>query len=120
VDKKPISRKAHGAIDYGFLGMMLAAPSLLGLTGAARTLSYLLGGVQGGLNAITDQPLAVKRLVPFRTHGTIELASGPAFVLLPVVTGALKQPKARAFFGAALGLLATVYALTDWDATTDG
>lgn len=119
MNKKPITPKLHGAIDYGFLGMMLSAPSLLGLTGPAKTLPYLFGGIQGGLNAVTKQPLAIKHLVPFRTHGTIELASGPAFVLLPVVTGALKQPRARAFFGTALGLLAAVYALTDWNATTD-
>lgn len=84
--KKPISPEAHGAIDYGFLAMNLSAPTLFGLTGAARTLPYLFGGVQGILNALTDQPLAVKRLVPFRTHGTIELASGPLFVALPWLT----------------------------------
>jgi hypothetical protein len=40
--------------------------------------------------------LALKRLVPFRTHGTIGLSSGPLLVALPWLTGALKDPKARA------------------------
>ncbi|MBA3415598.1 MAG: hypothetical protein H0U10_10280 [Chloroflexia bacterium] len=117
MDKDPISPKAHGAIDYGFLGLMLAAPSLLGLTGPARTLCYLFGGAQGIPNALTDQPYAVERLVPFRTHGTIELASGLLFVALPVLTGAVKDPKARNYFLAAGAMLAAVYILTDWDAT---
>jgi hypothetical protein len=65
--------------------------------GAART-SYFFGGMQGGLDAFTDQPLALKGLVPFRTHGTAELSSGPLFVLLPWLTGALKDPKARNYF----------------------
>jgi hypothetical protein len=48
------------------------------------------------INALTDQPLALKRIVPFRTHGTIELLSGPLLVALPWLTGVLKDPKARA------------------------
>jgi hypothetical protein len=112
---KPISPKLHGAIDYGFLGLNLAAPSLLGLKGPARMLPYLIGGVQGGLNAVTDQPYAARRAVPFPVHGAIEKWSAPAYVLLPVVTGALKQPRARAYFGGLLGVLATVWPLTDWN-----
>lgn len=78
-------------------------------------LPYLFGGVQGALNAVTDQPLAAKRAVPFRTHGEIEKWSGPAFVLLPVLTGALKQPRARMYFGTLLVILVTVWQLTDWN-----
>jgi hypothetical protein len=48
------------------------------------------------INVLTDQPLDLKRLVPFRTHGAIELSSGPLFVALPWLTDALKDPKARA------------------------
>lgn len=112
MNRKPISREAHGAIDYGFL----AALTLLGLGGAARTLSYLFGVAQGLLNALTDQPLALKRLVPFRTHGTIELASGPLFVALPWLTGALRDARARNYFVVLGVLLVVVYNLTDWDA----
>ena len=120
VGKKPISPKAHGAIDYGFLAANLLAPSVLGLEGAARALSYFFGGIQGGLNAFTNQPLALKRVVPFRAHGTVELSSGPLFVLLPWLTGALKDPKARNYFLALGAVLVTVYNLTDWEAHPDG
>jgi len=111
---KPISPQMHGAIDYGLLGLNLAAPSLLGLKGSARVLPYLIGGVQGALNAVTDQPLAARRVVPFRMHGQIEKWSLPAVALLPLATGALKQPRARLFFGTTFGLLLAVFQLTDW------
>ena len=114
--RRPIKRKAHGAIDYAFLAANLVAPSVLGLEGPARTLPYLFGAVQGALNAVTDQPLALKAVVPFRTHGTLELASGPAFVALPWLTSALAQPRARAFFGLTGVALVAVYSLTDWEA----
>lgn len=93
--------------------------TLLGLKGPARALSYLFGGAQGGLNALTDQPLALKCLVPFHTHGTVELLGGPAFVLLPWLTGALKDPKARRYFLALGAVLVTVYNLTDWGAVPE-
>jgi hypothetical protein len=117
---KPIKSGAHGAIDYGFLALNLSAPSLLGLNGAARALAYLFGGAQGLLNAVTDQPLALRRIVPFGTHGTIELPSGPLFVALPLITGALKEAKARAYFLILGAVLVAVYGLTDWEAQPDG
>ena len=117
---KPIKPGAHGAIDHGFLALNLSAPSLLGLKGTARTLAYLFGAIQGGLNALTDQPLALRRIVPFKTHGTIELSGGPLFLALPWLTGALKASKARAYFLALGAVLVTVYSLTDWDAEPNG
>jgi hypothetical protein len=116
---RPIKPRVHSAIDYGFLALNLAGPTLLGLKGSARGLSYLFGAVQGGLNALTDQPLALSRLIPFRTHGTMELSSMPLFLALPWLTGATKNPKARNYFLAFGALLFTVYNLTDWGATPE-
>jgi hypothetical protein len=121
---KPIKSGAHGAIDYGFLALNLSAPSLLGLNGAARALAYLFGGAQGGPNAVTDQPLALRRIVPFGTHGTMELSSGPLFAALPLAlpwpTGAPKGPEARAYFLILGAVLVAVYGLNDREAQPDG
>lgn len=116
---KPITPRTHGLIDYGSVALMLAAPSLLRLTGSARTLSYAFAGSYLLLSAFTDDPLGLKRAVPFPTHGKLELASAPALLALPWLTGALKDPKARAYFLALLGTVAAVYTLTDWDADPD-
>lgn len=114
--KKPIGPKAHGAIDYGFVTMQALAPSLFGLRGSAKSLCYAFAGAQGVLNAFTDQPLAVRRLVPFRVHGQLETPFVPALLLLPWVTGALKQRKARRYFVSFFVVALANYLLTDYKA----
>jgi len=39
---------------------------------------------------------------------------------LPWLTGALKEPKARAYFLILGAMLVAVYGLTDWEAQPDG
>ena len=114
--RKPITPKRHGAIDYGFLGIALAGPTLLGLNGTAKVIFAVLGLVQGTLNAFTDQPLALRRLVPFRVHGRLELGGVPVYFLLPVLTGAVDDSRALAFYLVAGALLLAVFVLTDWKA----
>ncbi len=117
--KKPISPNVHGAIDYSSVGLMLLAPSLLGLKGRARTLSYFFGATYAVVSALTDYKLALKRLIPFRAHGLVEISSAPLLVALPLVLGAFKQKSARNFFLGMAATVVTVYSLTDWDADTD-
>lgn len=119
MDKKPISPTAHGAIDYSSVGLMLAAPSVLGLKGSARNLSYFFGATYAVVSALTDYKLAIKRLIPFRAHGLIEISSAPLLIALPLIFGAFKQPKGRGFFLTLAATVAAVYSLTDWDADTD-
>lgn len=114
--RKPIGPTLHGALDYGFLASMLAVPKLLRLPRRARVVAAAFGAAQGGLNAVTDHPLAVRHLVPFRLHGSVDRAGLPVVIGLPLLTGLLRDRRALAFFlgsGIALG---AVYALTDWDA----
>lgn len=118
--RKPISPTLHGALDYGFLAAMLTVPKLLGLPRRGRAVAAAFGAAQGGLNAVTDQPLAVRHLVPFRLHGAVDLAALPAVVGLPLLTGVLRDRRARAFFLGSGAALAAVYAFTDWDAQRPG
>ena len=74
---KPIGPKLHRALDYGFRAIMASVPRMLGLDRRARALFTAFGVAQGSLNALTNQPLAVKHLVPFQTHGLIEKCSLP-------------------------------------------
>lgn len=118
--RRPITPKLHGAIDYVFLTTMLTVPTALGLPPRARGLFAAFGAIQGSLNAVTDQPLALARRVPFRTHGLIEKSSGPLYVGLPAATGILRDSRTRAFFAVMGAVLVTVYNLTDWnDPDTD-
>jgi len=114
--RKPITPRRHGAIDYGFLVIALVGPSLLGLSGTARVLFAALGLVQGTLNAFTDHPLALKRIVPFRVHGRLELGGVPVYFLLPILVGAVDETRALVFYLVAGALLLAVFVLTDWKA----
>jgi hypothetical protein len=116
MNTKPIGPKAHGAIDYAFVAVQALAPQLFGLKGSAKTLCYAFAGAQGLLNAFTDQPLALKRLVPFRVHGLIETPFVPSLLLLPWATGALRQRKARRYFVSFFAVALTNYLLTDYKA----
>ena len=113
---QPIKVKAHSLIDYGFAAVGLGGPLVLGLRGPGRALPLGFAAIQGTLNAFTDQPYAVKRLVPFKLHGLGEAVAVPALAVASLATGALSEPRSRAFLGGMLAALGTVYALTDWDA----
>ena len=114
--KKPIGPTAHGAIDYGFVTLQTLAPSLFNLKGTARTLCYAFAGTQGIINTFTDHPLGLKPLIPLRVHGQLETPFVPALILLPWVTGALKQRNARIYFLSFFGIALANYLLTDYDA----
>ncbi len=91
---KPFGARTHCAIDYGSTAILLLAPTLFGLKGTARTISYAFGIAAGGLTGLTDQPFALKRLIPFRVHGQVDTPFTPTLLLLPWALGALRQRNA--------------------------
>ncbi len=117
MSRKIYGAKTHCAIDYGFVATLVLAPSLFQLKGVARTLSYLFGSAAGVLTAFTNQPFALKRVVPFRVHGKVDTPFVPTLLLLPWATGALKQRNARLFFFSFFAAVLTNYLLTDYDAS---
>jgi len=116
MNAKPIGPKAHGFIDYGFVTLQALAPILFGLKGPAKTLCYSFAAAQGLLNAFTDQPWALKRVVPFRVHGQLETPFVPALLVLPWLRGALKQPRAQHYFVSFFMVALANYLLTDYHA----
>ena len=113
----PIKVRAHSLIDYGFFACAAGGPVLLGLRGRARAIPLAFAATQGALNALTDQPYAVRRLVPFALHGRSESVAVPGLAAGILLAGAHRQPRAAPFFAALVGSLVIVYRLTDWDAT---
>ncbi len=114
--KRPISPALHGLIDHGFGVLNTAGPAALGLTGSARAAPAVAAVAQGTLNALTAQPYAAARIVPFHLHGRLESVGVPALLVATIATGAWKQPRAPLFFGGLFLALGAVYALTDWNA----
>jgi hypothetical protein len=112
---KPISPRAHGVLDYATVGATLLAPRLLGFPESAARASYALGGGYAALATLTDYPLSVRRVVPFRAHGAAEGLVGLALPALPRVLGFSRHRGARNFFLGLTALTAVVAALTDWE-----
>jgi hypothetical protein len=116
MNSKPIGSTAHGAIDYAFAATQALAPTLLGLEGSARTLCHAFAATQGILNALTDHPLGLRKLVPLRVHGQLETPFVPSLLLLPLLTGAMKHKNARRYFASFFTIALANYLLTDYDA----
>jgi hypothetical protein len=115
----PIKATAHGLIDWVFVTLMFGAPVALGVNARLRTMSWVTGASMGALNAITDHPVAVKRLISLGTHGWIERASVPAAIALPLKLGAVRDAKDRGLWLSLLTVTLTTHVLTDWSATPD-
>jgi hypothetical protein len=84
---KIISPTQHGYLDYVTVVLFLIAPSLLGLTGMAGTIAYLLAVIHLTMTLVTDFPLGVVKKLPFKVHGWVERIVGPALVMLPFAFG---------------------------------
>lgn len=112
---KPISPALHGVLDYATVATVLAAPRILGFPESATRACDVLAGSYLGLSALTDYPLAVKRVIPFKAHGAAEVASGMVMPTLPWMLGFAEHRPARNFFLGLTAVTAVVAALTDWD-----
>jgi hypothetical protein len=113
---KPISPAQHGLLDYGLAAAHLVVPRLLGTSGRARAVFAAFGLAVGAVDALTVQPYALRPVLPFEVHRRIDLASAPAFLAVPLITGVAKEPRARTWWLVASAVLLTTYALTDWSA----
>ena len=117
---RPISPELHGILDYGLTVANTVVPGMLNMSTKAKSLFRTIAVIQGGLGAVTDQPLAVQRIVPFPMHGLIDKASAPLYLLAPFVTGVFRERKARNWWLLVGTTLVVVYNLTDWSQPKPG
>lgn len=66
MNNKPISPALHGLLDYALMGSLLTVPTALKLPGDVKKLYTLEALVLLGYVRVTDQPLALKPLIPLR------------------------------------------------------
>ncbi len=109
--RKPIAPRLHGVLDYVVVVVFLLAPALLGLSGLAAMVSYVLAGVHLLMTVLTAFPLGLAAVVPFSLHGTVEVVVG---VLLAVLAFALFEGVATGFYLAMGLVILLVWALTDY------
>lgn len=78
---------AHGILDYITVFYFILAPSMFTLTPTVATISYLLAAIHLMLTLFTGFPLGIKKVIPFRVHGAVELTAAILLMVLPAFMG---------------------------------
>jgi hypothetical protein len=90
---RPIDSTLHGLTDYqvGTL-LMTVFPKWVGIEGtqSARQIRAA-GAVHAGYSTITDYPLGIVKLLPFKAHLAIDAIGAVALAATPFVTGQWKK-----------------------------
>jgi hypothetical protein len=112
---KPISPRIHGVLDYATSTAVAVAPRAMNFPKPARRLFESLAAGYTGLSAVTDYPMSVRRLAPFKAHGAAELAIAAVLPVLPYALGFAHHRAARNLCFGLTALTIVVAALTDWE-----
>jgi len=77
----------HRILDFLTVAVFAAAPSLLGLTGFAAALAYVLAAVHLAMTLLTRFTETDRKPVSLGLHGNVESIVGVTLVLLPWLLG---------------------------------
>lgn len=103
-------------IDYVFSGIQLAAPLLIRMNPKAANTFRAMGSGFLLLNALTDTPYGVKRMVSFKNHQRADSLFLAGLSLLPFLKFIGKNKKVLFFTLGFLGTAIMHYVLTDYNA----
>ena len=90
---RPIDAYLHGATDYtaGTL-LMTAFPRLAGVEGTRSAGQIrVAGAIHAGYSTVTDYPLGIVKLLPYKAHLAIDALGALALGATPFVTGQWRQ-----------------------------
>jgi hypothetical protein len=94
---RPIDATLHGATDYTAGATLLTVfPHLVGIEGtrAARQIR-VAGAIHAGYSTITDYPLGVVKVLPYKTHLTLDALGALALAATPFVTGQWREGRSQ-------------------------
>jgi hypothetical protein len=94
---KPIGTRVHGILDYVTVVVFALAPAVLGLSGIAAVLSYVLAVAHLVVTLATNFDLGAARLLQTAWHGWIELVVGLVLLISPWILGFSDDATARTF-----------------------
>ena len=86
---RPIDATLHGVTDYSVGTTLLTAfPRLTGISGteSARQIRTA-GAIHAGYSTLTDYPLGLVKLIPFKVHLGLDALGALALAATPFVTG---------------------------------
>lgn len=118
MNTKPISPTQHALVDYVLVGSLLTLPTALKFSPAVKKLYTAEALALLGYVALTDHPVALKPLIPFRVHGRIDPFNTLEFALQTALQP-FRNDKKAALFNIGFTALAGVTVLfTDWRGQT--
>src|SRR5579875_650350 len=113
---RPVDATLHGFTDYTVGSMLVTVfPKLAGLRGtdSARQ-ARAAGAVHLGYSTLTDYPLGIVKLIPYKVHLALDAAGAVAVGALPFITGQWRRgPKHWVPHVALCAMEVSALALTD-------
>jgi hypothetical protein len=94
---RPVDSTLHGVVDYSAGTFLLTAfPKVAGIGGtrAARQIRTA-GAIHAGYSTITDYPLGIVKLLPYRAHLAIDALGALALAATPFVTGQYRKGRSQ-------------------------
>jgi hypothetical protein len=113
---KKINRREHALADYGFTLIQWLVPEIAGVNKNAVYLYRVLGTNLAVYNALTDQPLAVKKVIPYKTHYRIDVGNVGLLALLTLHKSIRNDKRALRFHLGLVALAMLNILITDWNA----
>src|SRR3954468_690392 len=90
---RPVDSTLHGVVDYSAGTFLLTAfPKVTGIEGtrSARQIRTA-AAIHGGYSTLTDYPLGIVKLLPFKAHLALDALGALALAATPFVTGQYKK-----------------------------
>src|SRR3954447_626044 len=90
---RPIDSTLHGVTDYtvGTL-LMTAFPKIAGIEGTESANQIrIAGAIHMGYSTITDYPLGVAKVIPYKAHLAIDAIGALALAATPFITGQYRK-----------------------------
>src|SRR3954466_9855672 len=94
---RPVDSTLHGVVDYSAGTFLLTAfPKVTGIEGtrSARQIRTA-AAIHAGYSTLTDYPLGIVKLLPFKAHLAIDALGALALGATPFVTGQYKKGRDR-------------------------
>lgn len=113
---KLLPARIHGLGDYGSAFALILVGLLVDGSGEARGTGVVLGLVLLVVSLLTDYPLGVRRIIPFKLHSAGDYLGAGALITAPFLLGFSDTDEGLTAFYVAVGaVLVAVSLLTDYD-----
>ena len=90
---RPVDATLHGVVDYQAGALLTTVfPKLAGIEGTrAASQIRTAGAIHAGYSTLTDYPLGVVKVIPYKAHLAIDALGALALAATPFVTGQWKK-----------------------------